>query len=921
MRLSVGKKISFGFSVILLLMLVMGYLTSVSMRNGIDLTDNLRDDYLPRYLTASNIKEQVLEVARLYALFFNEKDTSARFQIKTHLDSIKENIKYLQSRQAIKYYDKTNDFIVLFSDSLKKYEFLLTESINYTLRTKKIFQDIYDDCIYTKESLQYYITKIERFYDLQNFNNKPKEIIKIIKDSLYSIGLIDGIISSYNLTENNKTATENLLHDLRQEIDLLERHINFFADDSILKAQASCLVDFQKLYTNTTLLHELNLHYDDIFTERRRTYSELKTLSSGYLKAVTDVTRNEARLAEDDLSSTRRTMHLILIVSLFVGICTAIIITRRIVIPLKVTQDFAHEVANGNLDTKLGVYRDDELGSLANSLRQMVENLKNNIHELSSAQTLFRRVSDATGEILWRIDSNERIDFISERVATVLGYDTEEMLGKHISVMLEDTALYNSIRPTPKKPIVPHFEQKLISKNGSTKWFRVTMHYIFDQKGVLQQGYGTCYDITDLCEFREKLASEVEKSRALAEQAEKANQAKSNFLANMSHEIRTPMNAIIGMTIIGKKTSQIDVKNDSFDKIELASKHLLQLINSILDLAKIEAERIILDDVDFSLSEMLKNITDIITINTRGKDISLDIDIDSTIPEILSGDEYRLTQVITNLLSNAVKFTPAGGFIELKAISLGVAEGVHKIQISIKDNGIGIAKHDQQRLFEPFQQAEAGTSRKYGGTGLGLPISMHLVHLMGGEMWVDSTPGKGSTFHFTVTLRCASQTLTKVTTDCLDHPFPDASCDGLFIQKTMLLAEDIEINREILMALLEPTGISIECAENGKEAVTMFTATPQKYDIIFMDIRMPEMDGVEATRTIRALDVPEGRNVPILAMTANVFSNDVAHYLESGMDDVLGKPVEIDKVLEKLRWYLIGQDRREQNGENLPPVL
>jgi len=383
------------------------------------------------------------------------------------------------------------------------------------------------------------------------------------------------------------------------------------------------------------------------------------------------------------------------------------------------------------------------------------------------------------------------------------------------------------------------------------------------------------------------------------EQAVQASKAKGNFLANMSHEIRTPMNAIIGMTSIGKKSGDLQKKDYAFEKIENASTHLLGVINDILDMSKIEANKLELSPVTYNFENMLQKAVNVIYFRIDERRQTFSVHVDERIPRFLIGDEQRLVQVVTNLLSNAVKFTPEQGSISLNASFVSEENELCTIQIEVSDSGIGISDEQQKRLFNSFEQAESGTSRKFGGTGLGLAISKRIVELMGGRIWVNSELDKGSTFGFTIQAVKGHADSMKSEQEGLKQEKTDQ-----FKDRTILLAEDVDINREIMLSLLEPTSVNIECAENGSEAVKKFSSSPDKYDMIFMDVQMPEMDGHEATKLIRAMDNEWAAKIPIVAMTANVFREDIEKCLAAGMNEHIGKPLDINDVLEKLRKYL-----------------
>jgi signal transduction histidine kinase len=398
------------------------------------------------------------------------------------------------------------------------------------------------------------------------------------------------------------------------------------------------------------------------------------------------------------------------------------------------------------------------------------------------------------------------------------------------------------------------------------------------------------------------------------DQAEEANKAKSMFLANMSHEIRTPMNAILGMTQIARSSDDPARVAYCLRRIDEAAGHLLSIINDILDMSKIEAEKFELSPVRFRMRELVESVAHIISVKADEKRQDFAVTVADGLPEAFIGDDTRIVQVLINLLNNAVKFTGEGGRIELAVSGVCADDGkTCMVTAEVRDSGIGISDEQQEKLFETFRQADAGMSRKYGGTGLGLALSKRIVEQMGGKVGLESTLGEGSVFWFEIPLEVADATAARG--DVADagsfgrgEPTAAAS-DGAagvadFTGRRILLAEDVDLNREIVIALLEDTGIAVDEAVNGAEAVRMYAEDPARYDLVLMDIQMPEMDGFEATRAIRRMAAPGAPGVPIVAMSANAFKEDVEMSIASGMNEHLSKPVDAGALTAMLRRYL-----------------
>jgi signal transduction histidine kinase/ActR/RegA family two-component response regulator len=373
-----------------------------------------------------------------------------------------------------------------------------------------------------------------------------------------------------------------------------------------------------------------------------------------------------------------------------------------------------------------------------------------------------------------------------------------------------------------------------------------------------------------------------------------ATDAKTDFLSRMSHEIRTPLNAVIGLADLAERSNDPEKMQNYLAKIRRSSHFLLSIINDVLDFSKIEAGKLQLSPENFEFKTLLSETVNIVEFKAEEKEHTLSVGYDDALPAAVYADKQRLTQVLANLLSNAIKFTPQKGRIELFVKCLSKNTDEAQIYFAVRDNGIGITEEQQAKLFRSFSQADNTTSRTYGGTGLGLAISQNIVSLMGGEIKVRSSLGKGSEFSFVVTLPLGK--IPEQNDEDVIAEMPDLR------GKYVLLAEDNEINREIVEASLEATGVSIDIAENGNEAVSLFKRNPYKYDIIFMDIVMPEKDGFAAAREIRAMK--NGEKIPIVAMTANVFKEDIESCLKAGMNDHIGKPIDFNNMFEKIKQYI-----------------
>ena len=451
------------------------------------------------------------------------------------------------------------------------------------------------------------------------------------------------------------------------------------------------------------------------------------------------------------------------------------------------------------------------------------------------------------------------------------------------------------------------FERVLdIGNDGNPRHYEIHFTPLYNTSNVFQGALILFHDQTEIQEAKER--------------TEQASRAKSNFLANMSHEIRTPLNAIIGMTGIAKTTNDQVRKDYCLGKIEGASTFLLGIINDILDMSKIEEDKFELSSTEFDLPAMIHRVANIFEFRINEKRQKLTVNQDPSIPQWISTDEQRLAQVIANLMSNANKFTPQEGNITLAVRRLDDSGADHySLEFRVSDTGIGISKEQQGKLFQSFVQVDSSISRKFGGTGLGLAISKKIVEAMEGRIWIESEEGQGSTFIFTIHAGIASapavsppppadgkiSPVTETSTmQAKAGAVSENSGPSDYTGKRILLAEDVEINREIVVTILEPMGLKIVEAEDGQIAFDKFSANPDNFDLIFMDIHMPGIDGYEATKLIRSLPFPRAKTIPIIAMTANVFKEDVERCHAAGMNDHIGKPLDFGVVTEKLKQYL-----------------
>ena len=531
---------------------------------------------------------------------------------------------------------------------------------------------------------------------------------------------------------------------------------------------------------------------------------------------------------------------------------------------------------------------------------------------LAERERVLRTIFDTSDGAIFLVGPDGRIVFANERMSAMWGIPVEQLIGSpYVSLIHPDEREIGHQKMlklmASEIPFV-RVEREYIRRDGTMFWGFLCGRRLLDESGRLAGLVGLIADIDEskrnaqeLDSYRQRLEELVRERTTQLEQAkevaELANRAKSAFLANMSHEIRTPMNAIIGLAHLLRRDQVSRQQADRLDKMLGSAEHLLAIINDVLDISKIESGKLVLEVAPFRIVDVVERLVSLNADKVTTKGLSFRTAVGS-LPPVLVGDRTRLSQALLNYVSNAIKFTESGSIV-LRASVVEEDDASLLVRFEVQDSGIGIAGDVLERLFHPFEQADNSTTRKYGGTGLGLVITRHLAELMGGQAGVDSLPGRGSTFWLTARLGkpsapdqagCAAMIGTTA-----------GAAGGVARSARILLVEDEPLNCEVAAELIkELVGLPIEIAGDGEQALCKVQST--RYDLILMDLLMPGIDGLEVTRRIRQL--PGYATTPIVAMTANAFAEDRQRCLAAGMNDHLAKPVDPDRLHAALQRWL-----------------
>jgi len=536
---------------------------------------------------------------------------------------------------------------------------------------------------------------------------------------------------------------------------------------------------------------------------------------------------------------------------------------------------------------------------------------------LAVERDLLRTLMDSLPDLIYVKDADGRYITVNRSLQKLWGNPSlESIVGRRVFdfVRADLAGIYDQADQDVlrRDHAVIDSEEEVVTASGERRIYSTTKMPLHDQQGNVTGLVGIDRDITR----RKRAEEELRQARQMADAA---NRAKSDFLANMSHEIRTPLNAVIGITDLLLEGDLGQTHRDYLEIIRDSGETLMVVINDILDFSKIEAGHLELESQAFNLPEVIRNATRALVLRAHGKAIDLACKIDDHVPDMVVGDSVRLRQVVTNLIGNAIKFTPQGS-VTVSVRCLSDSPSDTDVQFEVCDTGIGIPADKLDHIFKAFAQADASTTRRFGGTGLGLAICTRLVQAMGGQLQVRSHVGTGSEFHFSLRLPKAKAVAIEASTPVPALTEGEESTPGeLDVQPKrslrILLAEDSKMNQVLAIGILQREGHVVTVANDGQEAIEAFQSHP--FDLILMDVQMPEVDGLQATTAIRELEASSGDHIPILAMTAHALTGDRERCLATGMDGYLSKPIRLKDLVRTIEALEV---RNEQASLRRVPI-
>jgi PAS domain S-box-containing protein len=647
-----------------------------------------------------------------------------------------------------------------------------------------------------------------------------------------------------------------------------------------MSTQIRLLIVDDSLEDMQLILEELVKSDYEITCRQIKTQNEFNTEVKG---KQWDVILSEFNLPEYDLTKALETLK-------YSGLDLPLIIVSKKISEIKAVDAMKNgckDYVYKNCLLKLPVVIKRELNDARVRLSNRQMSLKLEKEKEQLAVTL-----ESIGDGVITSDIKGNIIMINKAAEELTGWSQQDAIGKSLEdVFRIKDKIKNEFVENPYSKVIRvgitmglKTQSVLVAKDGVERYVSASNAPIKNSRGSIIGVVVVFRDITKLKQFEEEM-------KMSKEAAEDSNKAKSEFLANMSHEISTPLNGIIGMTNLTIGTDLTIEQKENLNIVQMCANTLLKVINNILDFSKIEAGKMTIEAIEFEIKEIIDRTVKSHMFAAKEKGLELVYEIAPEIPKYLIGDPVKIHQILNNLIGNAMKFTENGQISITVEIDTATNKNL-KLKFSVKDTGIGLTEEDMKQLFKSFSQVDGSITRKYGGTGLGLVISKQLIEMLGGEVWVESKKGVGSTFIFTINYNLLHNIINNEKTNIIEA--------GLSVNKSLdiLIVEDDKVNQTVTNLMLSKKGHKVEVADNGKKALEVLKN--KIFDIILMDIQMPEMDGIEATKQIRKNERGTGKHIPIIALTACAVQGDRERFIESGMDEYIAKPVQIDELLKKI---------------------